>query len=167
MSAQPDTTHDDYAAEIRAFFRFFWMDWLANPERRHALEEASGLPRSAQVILQRLYAQGPMTTTTLGKGLMLDRSTISRQLRPLKDLGLLHTETDRSGRRSKLSLTDDGRRLARDIDALVMSGYNDAVTRMHPERQKALAELLSELRDAMVATVSIESGATGGHPAIL
>jgi hypothetical protein len=59
-------------------------------------------------------------------------SAARRQLRPLKELGLLHVEVDRTGHAAKLALTEAGRRLACDIDALVMAGYNDAVMRMHP-----------------------------------
>jgi DNA-binding MarR family transcriptional regulator len=153
MAVQPEPDAEECALEIREFFRFFWMDWLASPARQRELEEASGLPRSAQVILQRLHTDGPMTTPTLANALMLDRSTISRQLRPLKELGLVVAETDGTGRRSKLSLTPKGRALAARIDGMVMTGYTDAVTRLPLGRQRALAALLAELRDAMVASV--------------
>jgi DNA-binding MarR family transcriptional regulator len=138
---------------IRAFFRFYWIDWLGSPIRHHALEEASGLPRSAQIILQRLFQEGTMTTTNLAAGLMLDRSTISRQLRPLKAAGLVNAAHVGGGRRTELTLTDAGRDLAVRIDGFVMRDYGEALGRLSPDRVTLLASLLDELRTAMTADV--------------
>jgi DNA-binding MarR family transcriptional regulator len=148
-----DVGEDD--AAIRAFFRFFWIDW--SPARKRPLEDAVGLPRSAQIILQRILQEGRMSTTKLATGLMVDRSTLSRQLRPLKEEGLVNASYVGGCRRTELTLTAAGRARAIHIDGLVMNGYSEALRNLDPDRVHQLAELLSEFRQALAATIEPES----------
>jgi DNA-binding MarR family transcriptional regulator len=145
---------DDEAA-VRAFFRFFWTEWL--PAQRRSLEGAAGYPRSAQIVLQRLLSEKRMTTTALAASLLVDRSTLSRQLSPLKEAGLVHAQHVGGGRRTELTLTPAGREVAIGIDSLVMSGYSEALRRLGPERMHELADLLTEFRLALAATIGIQT----------
>jgi DNA-binding MarR family transcriptional regulator len=145
---------DEDEAAIRAFFRFFWIDW--SPSRSRSLEKSAGMPRSAQIILQRLFQEKRMTTTALAAGLLVDRSTLSRQLSPLKEAGLVMAEHVGGGRRTELTLTPAGEKRAIELDALVMTGYSEALAQLKPERVHKLAVLLAEFRVALASTQGIQ-----------
>jgi DNA-binding MarR family transcriptional regulator len=117
------------------------------------LEAATGLQRSAQVILQRLSQDEPMTTTQLAAALGIDRSTLSRQLQPLKEEDLVSAVHVGGGRRTELTLTSSGRERAMDIDRVVMDQYAAALHQLSPEKVHQLASLLSEFREALTAIV--------------
>lgn len=144
--------HDQ--AAIRSFFRFYWIDWA--PARKRSLEQATGLPRSGQIILQILFQETRMTTTALAARLMIDRSTLSRQLRPLKEAGLIEAKHVGGGRRTELTITDEGKAQAVVIDELVMRGFNDGLSRIDPSRVHQLAETLDEFRDSLLAIAKDE-----------
>jgi DNA-binding MarR family transcriptional regulator len=148
---------DEDEAAIRAFFRFFWIDW--SPARSRSLEKSAGMPRSSQIILQRLFQEKRMTTTALAAGLLVDRSTLSRQLSPLKEAGLVDAEHVGGGRRTELTLTTAGEKRAIELDALVMTGYSEALAQLKPERVHQLANLLSEFRLALAMTQGLEEKA--------
>lgn len=144
---------------IRSFFRYFLIDWIHG--RRRVLEEALGLPRSAQIILQRLFEDAPISTTVFAEALSIDRSTLSRQLRPLKDMGFVKAEHVGGGRRTVLTLTEAGRERAIEVDRIVMNQYNEALSHMKPGRVHELAQLLVEFRRALV-----DSMTSGGRSAV-
>ena len=69
----------------------------------------SGLRTTQFSILARLRRQGSMTINALAADLVMDRTTLGRNIRPLERDGLIAVETGRSDRRSKtLRLTDAG-----------------------------------------------------------
>ena len=70
---------------------------------------AAGLRTTQYGILARLKRQGPMSINTLAAELVVDRTTLGRNIRPLERDGLIAIESDPSDRRSKiLRLTKAG-----------------------------------------------------------
>src|ERR1700676_2784205 len=73
---------------------------------------AAGLRTTQYGILARLKRQGPMSINTLAAELVVDRTTLGRNIRPLERDGLIAIESDPSDRRSKilrLTKTGEGR----------------------------------------------------------
>ena len=70
---------------------------------------AAGLRTTQYGILARLKRQGPMSINTLAAELVVDRTTLGRNIRPLERDDLIAIESDTSDRRSKiLRLTKAG-----------------------------------------------------------
>jgi len=70
---------------------------------------ASGLRTTQYSILARLNRKGPMTINTLAGELVMDRTTLGRNILPLQRDGLIAAVPGASDRRSKeLRLTDAG-----------------------------------------------------------
>src|ERR1700719_16427 len=70
---------------------------------------AAGLRTTQYGMLARLKRQGPMSINTLAAELVVDRTTLGRNIRPLERDGLVAIESDPSDGRSKiLRLTKAG-----------------------------------------------------------
>jgi DNA-binding MarR family transcriptional regulator len=70
---------------------------------------AAGLRTTQYGILSRLKRHGPMSINTLAAELVVDRTTLGRNIRPLERDRLIAIESDSSDRRSKiLRLTKAG-----------------------------------------------------------
>jgi DNA-binding MarR family transcriptional regulator len=70
---------------------------------------ASGLRTTQFSMLAKLRRRGPMTINTLAADLVMDRTTLGRNVLPLERDGLFAVEKGRRDRRSKtLRLTDAG-----------------------------------------------------------
>src|SRR5262250_1950954 len=67
----------------------------------------AGLRTSQFSVLAKLKRLGPMTINALAAELVMDRTTLGRNILPLEREGLIAVETGKSDRRSKeLRLTD-------------------------------------------------------------
>jgi DNA-binding MarR family transcriptional regulator len=70
----------------------------------------AGLRTSQFSILAKLRALGPLTITALAAAMVMDRTTLSRNIRPLQREGLVAVASARRDQRSKeLHLTEAGR----------------------------------------------------------
>jgi DNA-binding MarR family transcriptional regulator len=70
---------------------------------------AAGLRTTQFSVLAKLRRQGPMTINSLADEMVMDRTTLGRNILPLEREGLLSIEPCRTDRRSKeLRLTDAG-----------------------------------------------------------
>jgi DNA-binding MarR family transcriptional regulator len=77
----------------------FYDRWLA----------AAGLRTTQYGVLAKLKRQGPMSINTLAAELVVDRTTLGRNIRPLERDGLIAIESDPSdGRSKRLHLTKVG-----------------------------------------------------------
>jgi len=63
---------------------------------------AAGLRTTQYGILAKLKRHGPMSINTLAAELIMDRTTLGRNVRPLERDGLIVIESDRDDRRSKV-----------------------------------------------------------------
>jgi len=69
-----------------------------------------GLRSTQYSILQRLNRLGPMSINALAGAMVLDRTTLGRNIQPLEREGLIEAKTDDADRRSKaLHLTRAGK----------------------------------------------------------
>jgi DNA-binding MarR family transcriptional regulator len=105
-----------------------------------------GLRTTQYSILARLKRKGPMTINALAGELVMDRTTLGRNILPLQRDGLIAIGRRKSDRRSKeLRLTDSG--AARFVAAL--KKWEEAQTRFEAEfgvkRAKELRALLHEV----------------------
>jgi DNA-binding MarR family transcriptional regulator len=75
----------------------------------HALQEAGLTQPQLEVLAALISAAGPVRPTALATSLMLERSTISRNLALMQDKGWVATaETSATGRAMSVTVTDAG-----------------------------------------------------------
>jgi DNA-binding MarR family transcriptional regulator len=74
----------------------------------HALAPV-GLRATQFTLLGALALAGPVSTNELAHGLVMDRTTLTRNLRLLRDAGLVETRPGRGGREVLFVLSDEGR----------------------------------------------------------
>jgi DNA-binding MarR family transcriptional regulator len=74
----------------------------------HALAPV-GLRTTQFTLLSALALAGPVSTSQLAAGLVVDRTTLTRNLRLLRDAGLVETQPGRGGREVLFGLSDEGR----------------------------------------------------------
>jgi DNA-binding MarR family transcriptional regulator len=106
----------------------------------------SGLRSTQYSILARLQRRGPMTINALAAALVMDRTTLSRNILPLQRDGLIAVGAGKADRRSKaLSLTAAG--IARWRSGL--KGWQQAQSRFEAafgvKRAKELRALTNEI----------------------
>jgi DNA-binding MarR family transcriptional regulator len=107
-----------------------------------------GISTNEYSILVRLRNYGPRPLGSLAALLGMDRSTLSREVAPLVDAGLVAAEPDASDRRRRLlSLTADGER---------------RLKRAHPLWKGAQAELADEFGADRTAALVGELNALAG-----
>jgi DNA-binding MarR family transcriptional regulator len=74
----------------------------------HALAPV-GLRTTQFTLLGALALAGPVSTNELSAGLVVDRTTLTRNLRLLRDAGLVESHPGRGRREIRFSLSDEGR----------------------------------------------------------
>jgi len=121
----------------------------------------SGLRATQYSILARLKRKGPMTINALAAELVMDRTTLGRNILPLQRDGLVAVRPGKTDRRSKeLRLTHSG--LARFRAALI--GWTQAQARFERafgvRRAKALRTLLEDVASSdLTAAFAVSEGA--------
>jgi DNA-binding MarR family transcriptional regulator len=113
---------------------------------------AAGLRTTQYGILSRLKRQGAMSINSLAAELVVDRTTLGRNVRPLERDGLIAIESDPSDRRSKiLRLTKAGDARFRTAQKH-WAGAQKRFERVYGGRQA------SQLRESLRAVVASELG---------
>ena len=107
---------------------------------------STGLRSTQYSILARLQRNGPMTINALAAELVMDRTTLGRNILPLQRDGLISVGPGRSDRRSKeLRLTESGQARFR----LALKGWTEAQAQFERtfgvRRARALRTLLDEV----------------------
>jgi DNA-binding MarR family transcriptional regulator len=105
-----------------------------------------GLKTSQFSVLARLARRGPMTINALAALMVMDRTTLGRNIQPLERDGLVAVATGAADRRSRtLSLTPKG---AARLKAAA-EGWSEAQARFEqafgPERAQSLRALLDDV----------------------
>lgn len=112
----------------------------------------SGLRGTQFSILARLQRRGPLTINALAQALVMDRTTLGRNIQPLEREGLIATRPGRSDRRSKeLHLTEAGEARLR----AAMPRWTAAQARFEAAFGAGRA---AELRELMRAVTSCDLG---------
>src|SRR5271167_985925 len=91
-----------------------------------AIMRGSGLRSTQFTILTTLVQTGPMSMTRLAAILGLDRTTLTRNLKPLARDGLVEFCEQRDGRVPKVAITTRGEAAARDAFPLWSEAQNSA-----------------------------------------
>ena len=141
-SATPSTAQDCVCLAVRQAARHVtqFYDRMLAP---------SGLRTTQFSLLAKLRRQGPVTINALATDMVMDRTTLGRNILPLERDGLIRIETARSDRRSKaLHLT---RRGERRLDA-ALKGWAEAQARFETTFGRTRASDLRALLHAVAAT---------------
>ncbi|WP_197358271.1 MarR family winged helix-turn-helix transcriptional regulator, partial [Streptomyces clavuligerus] len=118
----------------------------------------SSMDRAAYLLLNRLDREGPMGVKALAAGMGIDSSTVTRQVAPLVDTGLVkRTSHPEDGRAVVLQLSPRGqarleevRTSRRALMAQVTDGWSD-------EEKESFCSLLTRFNTAL-------SARQNGHP---
>lgn len=144
----PSTPTSD-VIDVHRFF-WFWYEWARSPSRRRQTEELTGLPQSATMILWQLMFHGPLSVTEIGRKLGLQKSTVSRQLQPLRDRRLVTEKPGRHNRKvSEVSIAPAGEAVCAQLEGLYIAYWSRVVGRLSADQRRRLTTALGDLRHAM------------------
>ncbi|GGO83045.1 MarR family winged helix-turn-helix transcriptional regulator [Wenjunlia tyrosinilytica] len=127
-SADEPTLYDRLQHQVALFAR------RAEQTRLGGVGKArNSMDRAAYLLLNRLDREGPMGVKALAEGMGIDSSTVTRQVAPLVESGLVKRASHpEDGRAVVLALTHDGkerleevRQSRRDLMALVTDGWSE------------------------------------------
>ena len=108
----------------------------------------TGLTATQYSLLVELDAAGPVTMNTFARIMVMDRSTLGRNVRPLEREGLISLDVDAEDRRArKLSLSAAGKKRlkeARPIWRIAEDGFRRSIGRDRSFALLALAATVSE-----------------------
>src|SRR5260370_16589177 len=100
--------------------------------------QATGLRSTQFTLLVAVALMGEAPVTQLSRALVMDRTTLARNLKPLESLGLLTVEAGTDRRRHLVRLTERGRQaLARALPYLEQAQHQ-VLTRLGQEQWHAL-----------------------------
>jgi len=152
--SKPSTEVDrknDHATRVHEFF-VYWFEWVRSPGRRRTSEQLTGLPQSALMILHRVQHFGPVSVGELARAFGLDKSTISRQLEPLRQEQLIdETPYETNRRMSRISVSARGRKLSNRIASAQIEYWTAVLDHLSATEQRQLAKLLGRLQEAIEA----------------
>jgi DNA-binding MarR family transcriptional regulator len=107
--------------------------------------EPAGIRTGQFSILARLLEEGPLSVTHLAGRLAMDRTTLSRDLRPLERRGLVSVTVGSDRRVRIAALTAAGHRLVDEVRPLWKEVQRDVRGELGDDR---VARLMEELRAA-------------------
>ncbi|GIU88358.1 MAG: hypothetical protein KatS3mg009_2873 [Acidimicrobiia bacterium] len=122
---------------------------VQSQRQRERVLAAARVPmtRAGLGVLRLVHRHGPVVVSDLARRLGLDLSTVSRQLRPLEEEGLVARSSDRDDRRVVwLALTPKGRRVIERTTRAWLEDYQHALEGWSPADRAVLAELIERLR---------------------
>ncbi len=109
----------------------------------------AGISTNGYSILVRLSELGPLPLGGLASALGADRSTLSRELAPLIEAGLIEDAADAGDRRRRmLELSDAGRHRVREAYPLWKAAQQSLTAEFGAERTSALVSELNALAGA-------------------
>ncbi len=121
--------------------------------------EPSGLRSTQLVILLEIAVAGTSTVPQLARRLVMDRSTLQRNLQPLVRRGLMKMDSN-EGRRSRgLTLTPRGRTAIRHAVPLWNRAQSGFVRQIGQKRWRSLRENLSAAVTAAKGNLSLAGSA--------
>lgn len=106
----------------------------------------AGLTQTSYTILSRLEDEGPFTISQLADRLAMDRTTCSRELRPLLDSGHAEQAIGQDRRQRLIALTPAGRRQLETARPRWQAAQERVSQAFGTQR---MSELLAELHDLL------------------
>ena len=104
--------------------------------------QASGLKTTQFSLLGHLVAEGPMSVTRLAGRLGMDRTTLTRNLRPLERQGLVAIGAGDNRRTRRIVATEAGRAVFAKARPLWAEAQRHFLERLTPDRWQELRQLL-------------------------
>jgi DNA-binding MarR family transcriptional regulator len=118
------------------------------------LAEQSGgsrLTRATFELLAVIYRYGPLRVSELVQRVGVDQSTVSRQIRPLEELGLVVRSEDAADRRVVwLDATDAGMDVMRKLRRRVNRNVEAALASWSPADRETFGKLLERFRQSVL-----------------
>lgn len=129
--------------------------------QRERLRRAVGTPvtTASLTALRLIERSGPLALSEVARRLELDQSTLSRQVRPLENEGLVSRTADAGDRRvAWLTVTPQGRRLLQRMRDVALNDYDVALGDWPAADRARLAELVDRFRRDLLRTQVDSSG---------
>ncbi len=129
--------------------------------QRERLRRALDVPVTAAGLqaLRMVLRHDGSTIGELGRRLDVDQSTISRQVRPLEDHGLLLREPDPDdGRISRLTVSDQGKAVLARVEAIARNDFEAALASWSDDDRRHLAALVDRLRHDLLELRTDDTG---------
>ncbi len=109
----------------------------------------SGLRATQFTLLAAIYNAGPITIKRLAERLIMDRTTLTRNLRPLEKQGLIESASGEDRRTRAVTLTDRGREVLAQALPLWEQAQVEVVGRLGRERW---SDMLGHLSSTVALT---------------
>ncbi len=114
----------------------------------HALKPI-GLKPNQMTILVAISLMGPVSITRLAKQLLMERTTLTRNLRPLEKSGFVELK-DGHGRTRELTLTKQGRVILDKAKPLWENAQQKLTEQLGQENSKIMSDLLKQILNTSV-----------------
>ncbi|MET9729104.1 MarR family transcriptional regulator [Streptomyces sp. NPDC006458] len=125
----------------------------------------NSMDRAAYLLLNRLDKEGPMGVKALAASMGIDSSTVTRQVAPLVDTGLVkRTSHPDDGRAVVLQLSPRGLSRLAEVRSSRRQLMDDLTHDWAPQEREAFCTLLTRFNDALSARMST-AGMPGQDPA--
>jgi len=109
----------------------------------------TGLRGTQYSLLSYVVKLGPIRPVDLARGMKIDASTLTRNLRPLIDAGLVVLEPGADGRSRLVSATPVGKEKRQEAQRRWRVAQEALNQRLGPQRVLALHQLLDECQDLL------------------
>lgn len=124
----------------------------------------NSMDRAAYLLLNRLHNEGPMGVKALAASMGIDSSTVTRQVAPLVDTGLVkRTSHPEDGRAVVLQLSPRGQSRLEEVRSSRRQLMDELTHDWAPEERQAFCTLLARFNIAMSARHVAQGGAES-HP---
>ncbi len=110
-----------------------------------------GLNANQFSILVAISLLGPVSITDLSEKLAMERTTLTRNLRPLEKEGIVHLQ-DGYGRTRELTLTVKGKKLLNDARPLWNSVQSKLVEQLGNTDTEMISQLLKQILNLEIST---------------
>ena len=110
--------------------------------------EPAGIRATQFTLLVALYTTSAKTLTEIAESLVMDRTTLTRNLKPLEKLGLISTLQPLDKRSKAYALTEKGSQVVDQGIPLWRSAQNSVVSALGDESYKLLVGELDKVLDA-------------------
>jgi DNA-binding MarR family transcriptional regulator len=125
------------------------------------------MDRAAYLLLNRLEQEGPMGVKALAAGMGIDSSTVTRQVAPLVEAGLVRrTSHPDDGRAVVLDLSPRGRARLEEVRASRRRLMSELTEDWSEEERHSFCALLTRMNDALSDRMSGQAASGGGRSSV-